>query len=200
MKMLNPLINKLLKPLKNTFGFTILEVLVTIGILSLISGIVADTFFNVYRTYQKSNVTNQAKQSGEQILSIFEKAARDASSVEIECLSGSTLLTECALPSRNIIKFKITKKPQRYTEIGCVNQTTSTNGYIYQKLLSASSSELLLTNSNLDTGVNVANCDFSVTNKVARIDFVIKESINAPARIEFKTDLPFDLTVVLRNQ
>src|SRR3990167_3407207 len=115
-------------------GFTLIEVLVTIGILSLISGLVADTFFNVYRNYNKASVNNEAKQTGEYILTLTEKTMRDASTVSLECSDSTQVIADCSLPSRKTAKFKITKSPNNYQELGCVTGTSSVNGYIYQKI------------------------------------------------------------------
>ncbi len=182
----------MIKRLTNNSGFTLIEVLVTLAILSVVSGIAADTFFSMYRNYNRANTTNEAKQLGQNILSITEKKLRDAVTVT---------------PINNSKAFAIIKQPNLYHEIGCVEGTATTNGYIYEKTGTSSSAESRLTNDNLAGGVNVKNCSFIVdtssTNqsvKIAKVAFQISESVNVPNRIEFKTSVPFELSVVLRNQ
>ena len=172
-------------------GFTLIEVLIAIGIIVAISGVAGDTFFSVYRNYTKANLTLEAKQQGNSVLSLAEKSLRDA-------LNVSTISSQV---------LQVTKRPNIYEEIGCVSGSVSTNGYIYSKVGSASSPESKLTNDDLRSGVNVKNCVFSVdyvadkpTVKTLKIYFELTQSVSAPSRVEFQSSIPFELTLVLRNQ
>ena len=185
-------------------GFTLIEVLVTIGILVAISGVVGQTYFNVYRNYQKALITTEAKQTGQHILSVTEKLLRDAGAVSLECTNGIQVVS-CTDSTVKLQKFIITKKPNAYQEIGCVKETESTNGYIYQRFASAMGSLQLLSNNTLGKGLNIYNCGFALDIdvngvKVAKVYFKIKESLNPLVGTQFKVDQPYELSVVLRNR
>lgn len=174
-------------------GFTILEVLVTMSILSVIGSLAAGTFFNVYRNYQKSNISVEAKQSGQQFLSLVDRSLRDASSV-----NGVTTVGR--------VGVYVDKKPNGYLEFGCVPGTDSVNGYLYQKT-SSTGNEVKMTNDDLSSGLNATNCSFSINSdpskpsvKEVKISYHLTQSVGAPSQLEFTVDAPFDLSIVLRNQ
>lgn len=69
-------------------GLTLLEILVSIGLISVISATVAVIIFLLLRSFSKAQSTKEVKENGEAALVFIEKAIRDAVNLE-GCTSGS---------------------------------------------------------------------------------------------------------------
>lgn len=66
-------------------GFTLLEMLISATIVSLVGGILAQTFFTMTRTNTKTERIKDVKQSGEFALEVMERMIRNARDVTSAC-------------------------------------------------------------------------------------------------------------------
>jgi len=62
-------------------GYTIIELLVVIGIISIVGAITSDVFLNVTRSYNKANIIAQIEQNGNLALSQMSVEIRNSRSV-----------------------------------------------------------------------------------------------------------------------
>lgn len=73
-------------------GFTLMELLVSVGIIAIVGVVVAQSFFSVVRTNVKSERINAVKTDGDIALDVMSRMIRNAASVTSTCSSaGSTL-------------------------------------------------------------------------------------------------------------
>lgn len=66
-------------------GFTLLEVLVAIGITAVLMGIGGSTFFNLLKSAAKTEALKEVKQSGDYALSVLDVKIRNARDVSSVC-------------------------------------------------------------------------------------------------------------------
>ena len=69
------MINKRRKTIIN--GFTIIEILVVIAVISIVGVIIAEIFFNTLRGSNKSSLITKIKQNGQTSLEVMDKAIRN---------------------------------------------------------------------------------------------------------------------------
>ena len=70
--------------IKKQKGFTIIEIVVVVGILGVIAVIGTNMFFTVIRGSNKSKNLTTVKQNGEYALSVMERMIRNSSSRDEE--------------------------------------------------------------------------------------------------------------------
>lgn len=79
-------------------GFTLLEILVSIGVIAVIGTLITQIFFSITRSNVKGEILKEVKQSGEFALQIMERVIRNARNITSTCTpigyaSGSISLT-----------------------------------------------------------------------------------------------------------
>lgn len=101
-----------------TYGFTLLEVLVTVAIIGVLFIIASSIFINTIRSANKANATNEAKENASLVIEALNRDVRNSTgaavsggnsvltltpSVTWECLGspGSRYLTRQTLPITN---------------------------------------------------------------------------------------------------
>lgn len=62
-------------------GFTIIEILVVIAVISIVGVIITEIFFNTLKGSNKSNLITKIKQNGQSALEIMDKTIRNADHV-----------------------------------------------------------------------------------------------------------------------
>src|SRR3989344_7560557 len=70
-------------------GFTLIEVLISVGILSIIVGLGGDILATVIRSYQKAELFNLVDKNGSYALSLIEQEIRSSISVKLYESDGS---------------------------------------------------------------------------------------------------------------
>ncbi|MFA6981670.1 MAG: hypothetical protein WC243_01435 [Patescibacteria group bacterium] len=70
-------------------GFTLIELVLIIGLLVLTAGVSSDIIITLIRSYNKTQITNEIEQSADFVLLKLEREVRDAESVTVA--SGTTL-------------------------------------------------------------------------------------------------------------
>lgn len=71
-------------------GFTLLEMLISVTIVALVGGILAQAFFTMTRTNTKTERIKDVKQSGEFALEVMERMIRNAREVTSSCPGTSS--------------------------------------------------------------------------------------------------------------
>lgn len=81
-------------------GFTLIEILVVIGIFGILAFIGSNMFFTILKSSAKTRVLAEVKQNGNYALSVMERMVRNARNAE--CVSGGVLITN---PDRDTTNF-----------------------------------------------------------------------------------------------
>lgn len=79
-----------MKKNKFNFGFTLLEILVSIGILAIISILLSQTFISVTRTNSKGEISREIKQNGDSAIGIMTRLIQNSLTVSSACDAAGT--------------------------------------------------------------------------------------------------------------
>ena len=201
-------------------GFTLVEMLVVISVLSVIGVLILIIFQRTLRGANKSQILSSIKQNGQAVLEMMDKTIRNAENVVCPAIpSGSTLASSTGL---------VIERAGQYTRYRFVAATTSVNGQIKQdgptkqkvgdrdetdtefinRICNIadplSSQALILTDTNLQTGVSLENGSF-IRNRqfgfrdVVSIQFDLRPGQGAPQAVAGQIDpVTFQTTVQLR--
>lgn len=72
------------------FGFTLIEVLVSVGIIALVMSVLAQGFFSMFRTNIKTELLKDVKQNGDFALGVMTRMVRNSTSIATTCAPGGT--------------------------------------------------------------------------------------------------------------
>lgn len=154
-------------------GFTLIEILVVIGILAIIVVVGSTSFFNLIKGSTKAKTASLIKQNGDYALEVMTRMIRNARRIDSDCLEGMSDIT--------------VMNPDNYPTIfSCAGNSISSN-----------SAELI------SNQINVESCSFNCQEgsyfnpDTVTINFVL--STGNPARPEAYTQVSFGTTVTLRN-
>lgn len=201
-------------------GFTLVEVLVVIAVLSIIGLVVITIFTRSLRGINKSQIISSLKQNGASVLENMDKSIRNADN--LVCISNYNI-TNPLDPLRG--DTLVIKKDGIYTRYRFVPQTQLLNGYIAQDNPQEDADEtyedfinrvcsptdflldqhVILTDTNLQTGISVFSGSFKLDDKPGfkislTIEFLLKPGLQAPAVVSGQIDpVTFQTTVQLRN-
>lgn len=196
-------------------GFTLVEFLIVIGILSLSVGSIMLILTTVIKGANQTNVTAEVKQNGQNVLDTVSGQIRNAS--DVYSLNGYTVLFGNVLNkpsgSRSAI-WVFTETGEKLT-IACVDSVgTTSNGLIsvYTGLAtdtappaSVTSSFKPISNTDVLSGVDIdcADTTFALSAptanvKVVLVDFTVNQAVQAPSRVDFKANAQFKTAISLR--
>lgn len=205
--------NKLkLRHTQTSHGFTLIEFLIVIGILSLSVGSIILLLTTVLRGANQTNINAEVKQNGQAVLDVIERELRGA--------SGVVGLTPGQLGTANSgIEITRSDKPNLY--VVCKNEyidpgnaENNTNGWIGIAEDDSAPSDLAgynrLTNGDTKSGVNIlcavvrskafqVHRDANNNATGVAIYFSAQQAINAPSRVDFIAEAQFQTTIALRN-
>lgn len=165
--------------MRRSKGFTLIEILVVIGVLAIIVVVGSTSFFNLLKGSTKTRTASLVKQNGDYALAVMERMIRSGKIIKNtevppqECESGMS-------------KLKISNPDGGETEFSCTDNPISSNS---AKLISDQ--------------ITVNNCLFDCQEggyfdpDVVTIDFTL--STGSPTQPEEFATLNFKTTVVLRN-
>ena len=164
-------------------GFTLLELLVVIGIISILGVITADIFSNVTRSYNKAEIINRVQRTGNTVLAQMTKEIRNARQVVSPTpgSSGSSLTIKDFSGNSAIFSF--------------VPPDADDNGFV-------SRNGVLISDDDFSNGVNVTSLFFNVLDTgpvVIGITISLEQPLGAPGRIDFQAKTDLTTTVSLRT-
>lgn len=175
-------------------AFTLIEILIAVGIMAGISIVLAQSLFTANRTSVKSDVKNTIKQGGDFSLRLMEQFIRSAIDISSESCTG--------VPRQNLV---VTNKDQGQTTYDCLYDETNevtriasvsatANGSVIEYITPSS-----MTLGSTCTGKQIFTCTASpgVPKKV-RINFSLAQK-GTPAYSFEQGSVAFDSTVTLRN-
>lgn len=189
-------------------GFTLIEILVVLGILVITVSSTLLFLTSVLRGSNKANVYAEVKQNGQSVLDSLERQVRNA--VDAQQISVEGLNT-----------IKLTRQDQNPLYIICKGSDASHNGYIGTLTLVAatdpdptsSGSFIALTNKDdVNSGVDLdcisdAACKLQVippssgsnSPPIVSLCFYANQATQAPSRQDFLVGLKFKTTISLRK-
>ncbi len=178
-------------------GFTLVELLVVLGLLSITVGSTLIFLTSTLRGSNSAAITAEVKQNGQSVLDSLERQMRGSKDVN-------------AASNKHII---LTKQNDELLHISCFDPTGTENGWIGSVILpvgnDGSSKNLYLPVTNkedLVSGISVTNCDFKVSSstpgstspKAISLEFVMNQGVQAPSRSDFIANTKFQTTISLR--
>ncbi len=163
-------------------GFSLIEVLIAMGILVTVGSVAMVVFFTTLRGATKSDVIREVKQNGEYAISAMETMIRSSQSVE-SIGSGCSSSNGC-LGSGSCIK--ILNPDNQYTVFSLSGtQIASTGGNLTNNKVRASG--LSFTCSQPPGAPPIVTVSFTLT------------QATSTTRVEEQASIPFKTTISLRN-
>lgn len=176
-------------------GFTLVEMLIVLGILSILSVIFVEIFFRTLRGGNEAQILGVIKQNGQVALETMDKIIRNSDKVVCPQANSSA---DTLVVQKKTIFFRFRFNPP----------TVSANGFISQDNVSDCTSPLSnavsLTNQNITSGVSVLSGSFSRNSvssfkDLVTISFNMGPAVNIPKTLTNTLDpIKFNTSVVLR--
>lgn len=195
-------------------GFTLIEMLVVISVLSVVGVLLLTIFTRTLKSGNKTQIIQAMKQNGQAVMDSMDKTVRNSDRVVCPADTGDTLA---------VVKNGL------YTKYRFSPPTTSTNGYIQQESFNLPStppagsdpnlyirdfevtlctdpmqSPQTITDTNLQTGVSVFNGLFTRLKSAGfkdqvTIKFDIRYGVGAPQAVTGQVDpVSFQTSIQLR--
>ena len=164
-------------------GYTLIELVVVVGVLVLISAVATDMFVNITRSYNKANVIAEIEQNGNTALISMVNEIRQARSVSPT--SGTTSTITITDQSGGTVTF------------GFRTPTGSVNGCLYR-----GAATQCLTDDTYATGVNVTYLIFTVIESdppAVTVEITIAQPKGVLARQDYQAQTTLKTSVVLRS-
>jgi type II secretory pathway pseudopilin PulG len=98
-----------------TGGFTLLETLISIGVVGVIGILITQVFFVTTRTNTKTELLKDVKQNGDYVIGIMSRMIRNATRIESTCADSGTSSTT----------FSFTNPDGNITTLGCAYDNDS---------------------------------------------------------------------------
>ena len=177
-------------PNKNK-GFTLVELLISIGLVFIIGTIGTSIIVSILRSYNKAHIINEIEQNGNYVLSLMESQIRNAGSVE--CGGGGAgdcLKVDVTSQEGDVLSFEMKDEGASPDTIGVVRKDTE-----------------IITNDDLTNGVDVVidsgtpadASHFSVDDNKIKIVLKLQQAPNAPGRVDYQAETTLQTTVVVRG-
>lgn len=167
-------------------GFTLLEILVVVGVLGVVAVIGSNLLFTTLRGSTKARVLVEVKQNGNYAMEVMERMIRNARSLKSQCQSGMT-------------EFRIENPDLGKTTFACLDV-----GMADPRISSGSGSPLSYVRLTNDK-VKVDSCTFDcqrgekgIRPDTITINFTLSQA-QASSRPERQARVDFKTTVTLRN-
>lgn len=194
-------------------GFTLVELLVVLGILSITVGASLMFLTSTLKGSNQANVISEVKQNGQVVLDSLDRQIRNAK--DVQCVNSSAAIVDCVTGSPSTKYLGLIMTNGNPLHIKCINDTAgggkTTDGWI-GSVYSADvpSSDLQyspITNQDTISGVDVVDCNFTVRSAspgssdpaIVSIAFTINQGVAAPSRRDFMAGVVFQTTISLRK-
>lgn len=165
---------------ENSQGYTMIEILVVVGILGLIATMGSSMFFSILKGSAKTQILNQIKQSGDYALEVMERTVRGAASVSVN--GDGDVLTVTGLGGDNII-FSCEK-------IGDERKIASGGASLIGETVKVAG--------NCEDVFGVTPGIEGARPTIVQIDFKLTQAADTP-RPEERAEMDFKTSVTLRN-
>lgn len=157
-------------------GFTLIEMLVAIGLLGILAVIGSQMFFSILKNTAKTQVTIEVKQNGNRALSVMSRMIRNARSIELDsCTTGSSITI--VNPDRESTTFSCTG-----TRIASESAGVHPAMYLTSEKVAVKSCDI--------------TCDLVAEPNFVTISFTLQAT---GTRIEEVAEVDFNTTVSLRT-
>ena len=176
------------KNIKNQNGFTLVEVLISIALLTISAGVASDIILTLVQSYNKTQIQNELEANGNFVLQKIERELQNAVDFEVSD-SGKTLTIQ---KNEGTTTVNIVYRIQVLDSVGSITRQEGTGA------------AEVITNNNSPNGVNVDESSvfrrvvsgsvriLEITLNLSQID----DGVGNPA---FTGSLPLKSTIILRN-
>ena len=180
-------------------GFTLLEFLVVIGLLSITIGSILLFLTSVLKGTNQANITSEVKQNGQVVLDTLESQIRNATDADCMLVSGSDCL--------DVKLFRVNADPLRIRCVSPVGQTENGRIEIASSALDDPTNFTSITNTDVKSGVSVGNCKFNIVLSsggvsappIVAVSFTVSQGVAAASRSDFVANVDFQTTISLRG-
>ena len=161
-------------------GFTLIEILVVVGILAIIVVVGTTSFFNLLKGSTKTRTANMVKQNGDYAMGVMTRMIRNAREIVLdpgeECTSGMK-------------EIEISNPDGGFTTFSCIDSPISSN-----------SASLISNQVKVANGKCSLDCQHTsiIEPDVVTINFTLSQA-QEDVRPEEAVSIVFKTTVVLRN-
>lgn len=89
-------------------GFTLIEILISVGIIAIVGAVISQSFFSIVRSNVKNELVQSVKQNGDVALDIMTRMIRNAHSVTSTCDTTGTTSSSITIlnPNGNTSRFE----------------------------------------------------------------------------------------------
>jgi len=193
-------------------GFTLLEFLVVIGLLSITIGSILLFLTSVLKGTNQANITAEVKQNGQVVLDTLESQIRNGTdAVCINPANGSL----CASPTQSTSHIKLLRTNSDPLHIRCV-KNPGENGRIEIAVSAVAlgtipSNFMSITNQDTVSGVDITDTDcntvFTIVPSsggvsappIVAVNFKVNQGVAAVSRQDFLANVAFQTTISLRG-
>ena len=198
-------------------GFTLLEFLIVIGLLSITIGSILLFLTSVLKGTNQANITAEVKQNGQVVLDTLESQIRNGTdAVCINPTNGSF----CASPTQPTSHIKILRTNSDPLHIRCISSSGTTQNGRIEIAVSAVDLGTIPANftsiTSQDTvsgvsisGVSVPDCNtiFTIVPSsggvsdppIVTLSFTVNQGVAAASRSDFLASVDFQTTISLRG-
>jgi len=192
---------------KSGAGFTLLEFLVVIGLLSITIGSILLFLTAVLKGTNQANITSEVKQNGQVVLDTLESQIRNAT--DAVCLNQSNN-NLCSDPTASTTHIKLLRTNSNPLHVRCVASVSTTqNGKVEIAAADnpADADYRSITSTDIVSGVDITNCAFTITPTsggvsappIVAVNFAVSQGVDATSRSDFLANVSFQTTISLRG-
>jgi len=198
---------------KNKLGFSLIEMIIAIGIFAVISVVSLDLFISSVRATNKVKVINEVKQNGDSMMGILDVLIRNSLKTDIFscCGSGCTSCTQSDSSCTNCTGMRLKNNEGiPWSVIWTKNDAAGStqNGKIEIKD-DVNNKTFGLSNTNPLSGIDVVSCSDCGFSKLAKsnsdapdivkVKLVLQQGRISPTRQDFQANVVFERTISLRS-
>lgn len=175
----------------NSLGFTLVELLVVIGLIAITAGVSSDVVLNIVRSYSKTKVTNEIDQIASFVFLKIEKELKTALSVTSPSPGTPSETLSFTKTINNSIQEVVYEKTASGGIRRKVNSAPGADDGTFEDLFEVTASSPIISNTDVFTLVNASPAAVKV-----KFIFVQNSSNGSPA---FSGNISLEQTIVLRG-